>query len=592
MKAIIALYQEVLAVLPDGARRFINIYSSLLAFLAIFDAAALALLALIIGPLSTGSAVVLPLIGELDNTGVVWVIVAVCALMITKGVLSVLLLWWATRRIAKYEVIIGDRLFRAYISAPWVQRLRKNSTEIQRFTDGSVDITISGFILPGATLLGEAVSLITVIAVLAVVQPLIAVVTMVYLALVGAVLYFWVARHARIAGAVNLKYTLRTSRLIIEMVGAMKELTLRNKNDEVADIVTASRRHSSRARANVQFLAQVPRFVLESGIVGGFLVVGGAGFFLGGISLAITAVALFALAGFRMAPSVIRFQSVMSQMLSSAPHPRAVLAEIKEAEEGSADGRARPTLPLPATPRILRVEGVTFRYSPDSPPAVDNVSLEIAFGSTVAFVGESGSGKSTMIDLLIGLVEPNEGRITIDGVDLNEVIKDWRSRIGYVPQDVSLLDGTIAQNVSLTWSDAWDSDAVRQALGQAQLGAFVDARADGLNGSVGERGLALSGGQKQRLGIARALYAEPLILVMDEATSALDTQTEAAVSEAIGTLSGRMTRILVAHRLATVQHADQIFFMSAGKLVGAGTFAQLVGSVPEFARQARLAGLA
>jgi ABC-type multidrug transport system fused ATPase/permease subunit len=577
---------------PAGGKRFLNTYAWLLASLAIFDAGALGLLALVIGPLSVGSTVVLPLIGPLDTLGVVWTVVAICVLMVAKGAFAVLVTWWATRRIPRYEVAIGDRLLRAYLSAPWRDRLRKNSNDIMRFADGGVDISVNTFVLPGATLLGEGVSLIVVVATLAVVQPALALVTLLYLLLLGAVLYFWIARHARQAGEANIASSIRTSRLIIEIISALKEVTLRNKEVEVADVVEKTRSLSARARANIYFLGQLPRYALEAGLIGGFLVIGGVGYVIGGFDQALTAVALFALAGFRVAPSIIRFQSVVSVMISVADYPRHVLAELTEAEAGSSAIAIRPSRDVPDDPQAIQLDRVTFSYGQAAEPAVRDVSLEIPIGSTVAFVGASGSGKSTMVDLLLGLLEPDSGTVALDGIPLAELRTAWRARVGYVPQEVAIFDASVAQNVALTWGDGFDRDRVQRALEQAQLWDLVSAREGGIDGRVGERGLALSGGQRQRLGIARALYAEPLVLVMDEATSALDTQTESQVTSAIRGLGGGITKIIVAHRLATIMHSDYIFFMRDGELVGKGTFDELIAEIPDFAIQAQLAGLA
>lgn len=590
MKQVLALYREVISAMPAGGGRFMWTYSWLLASLALFDGLALGMLALVLAPIASGTQLVLPMVGEVSSAGFIWIIAGICVVLVVKSVLAALVTWWATRRIPRYEVGMGDRLLRAYLAAPWRDRLRKNSTDIMRFSDSGVDATINGFLMPGATLLGELVTLIVVIGTLAVVQPVLAATTLVYLLLLAAVLFFWIARHARLAGEVNIEYSLRTSRLILEMIAALKEVTLRNKENEVADTVVVSRTLSARARANITFLGELPRFALEAGLVGGFVLIGGVGYVMGGAEQAVTAVGLFALAGFRVAPSVIRFQSVVSRMIAAAEFPRQVLAELKEAERGVAES-SPGVLTVPESPQMIRFDQVTFRYTDQAPPAVDAVSIEIPFGSTVALVGVSGSGKSTMVDLLLSLLEPSEGSIAVDGIPLKDMRTSWRSRVGYVPQEVAIFDATIAQNVALSWGDDYDEGRVRRALERAQLWDMVEARAGGINARAGERGLALSGGQRQRLGIARALYVEPLVLVMDEATSALDTKTEAQVTEAIQAIDTQVTKVIVAHRLATIQGADQVFFMRDGKVAGRGSFTELVEQQPEFAAQARLAGL-
>jgi ABC-type multidrug transport system fused ATPase/permease subunit len=592
VRSIIRLYREVLSVLPASARRFLLIYMIALAALSLLDGAALGLLAAATAPILTGSDLVLPIIGTVSEIGLVIMLGLVCALIVLKSVLAVLMMWGATRRFANYEYEIGRRLFESYIHAPWTERLKRNSAELVRLTDTTVATTISNFLLPGASLLGEFSTFFVILAVLAIAQPIMAAVAFAYLMVIGAVLFFWVTGRSRAAGRANQAHSVRNVRLLTEMVAALKEVTLRNKLEEVGSVVQANRRFMTRARANIQFLGQVPRYVLESAIIGGVVVVGITGAITdGGVAGMLTAVAIFGLAGFRLAPSLVRFQNVVSLVSSSQPGAAAVIEEIRAVEKASLHLVDRPSRPLAEHPKELRFESVSFRYADDAPDAVRDLELQIAMGSRVAFVGSSGAGKSTIVDLVLGLIEPTTGRVSIDGEDLRELSRSWRDRVGYVPQDVTLFDASVAQNVALTWTENYDRDLVRSALRQAQLLDIVESREGGIDAPVGERGLTLSGGQRQRLGIARALYTRPLVLVMDEATSALDTATEAAVGKAIRALHGKTTLISVAHRLATIRDADRIYFMSEGRIAASGTFDELVAAVPEFAVQAALAGL-
>jgi ABC-type multidrug transport system fused ATPase/permease subunit len=582
----------VLRILPPQAKPFLIIYSVTLGMLAILDAIAVALLAVVIGPILSNSPVDLPIIGQVDDQGLILLLGLVCVLIMSKSVIAVVLLWGATRRFARYELDLGSRLFETYVAASWTERLKRNSADLVRLTDNSVAVVIAGLLLPGATLLGEAMSFVAVLGVLAIAQPTVALISLLYLGFIGAMLYFWVTRRSREAGAVTLRYSLRTSRLITEMIGALKEITLRDRLGAIGDVVRANRWHSARARGNAVFLKEVPRYVLEAGIIGGFLLVGVTGFLTGGTTGAITAVALFGLAGFRIAPSIVRFQSVVNQVQMAAPHAERVLDEIARSERTAGRGiDERDTATPPDPPREMVFERVSFRYSPEADDAVREVGLTLPFGSVAALVGASGAGKSTMVDLMLGLLSPSEGTVTVDGIPLDQVTRWWRSRVAYVPQEVSLFDSTVAQNVALTWSADFDRERVREALAMAQLLDVIEEREGGIDAPIGERGLALSGGQRQRLGIARALYAQPLVLVLDEATSALDTRTEAAVAAAIAELRGSTTVVSVAHRLSTVKNADTIFFMSGGRLVGAGPFDELAATVPEFAQQVKLAGL-
>lgn len=592
MRELFSVFRDALAVFPAGGRRFVLVYGWSLASLALLDVAALGLLAALIGPVAAGQPVILPFIGELDTTGLVLAVLLICILMVLKSVLAVAITKWGVRRIARYEVAIGDRLFRGYINAPWITRLRRNSADMLQFSDSGVNATVNSFVMPGSTLISEAVSLFAVIATLAVAQPLLALLTLLYMFALGGLLHFWSAKRARAVGETYLDAAVRTGRFVLEIVGAMKEVTLRNKEDVVSEVVKKSRTRTATARAEMAFLQGIPRYALEAGLVGGFVLVGGIGYLAGGVEQAISAIALFGLAGFRIAPSVVRAQTVVSGMISNLPIAKRLLDEMSDTELAAQAATSQTVVSVPDEARRISFEKVSFRYARDDEPAIRDVSFDIELGSTVALVGESGAGKSTIVDLILGLVEPSDGRVVLDGIPLSDMRHAWRERVAYVPQEVALFDATIAQNVALTWSDDADPDRVRVALERAHLWDVVEGRYGGIDAKIGERGLALSGGQRQRLGIARALYNDPLILVMDEATSALDTKTESAVTDSISDLQSEVTVIVVAHRLSTIKHSDRIFFLRKGEVAGSGTFKELVAQFPDFAEQAQLAGLA
>ncbi|WP_024475666.1 ABC transporter ATP-binding protein [Arthrobacter sp. CAL618] len=598
MKSLIQINKQLLAVLPDSARQFLIRFAILSSLLSLIDVVALGLIAIVMSSIITGNSVQLGPFGTIESVpDYITVLAIFCTLVIIKSALNVLLLRFATSRFASHEVAIGDRLLAAYMRAPWVDRLKRNSAELVRSVDSGVSITVSGVLMPSMTLAGEIVSVLAVLVVLFVSNWITATTAVIYLGLVAVLLSRVISRRAVANGRRNRQFSFKTVRLLTEAVGALKEVTLKGATDDVERAVHSNRIHSSRARAMATFLSQVPRFVLESALIGGFMLVGAIGMLtspegVDPVTNALAAVALFGVAGFRIIPSLTRFQAILSMVHSSTPFAEQVLTDIRESEARAKEQDEPDQAELPAGVPDVVLKNVNFSYPNTEAPALNELNLTIPAGSRVAVVGASGAGKSTLIDLLLGLLLPSSGEVLIGGIPMRKVLHSWRSRVGYVPQEVSLFDASIAQNVALTWDpDQVDPDRVRRALKRAQMLDAVEARPDGIFGAAGERGMALSGGQRQRLGIARGLYADPAILVLDEATSALDTTTEAAVTKAIRNLAGSVTTITVAHRLSTIRDSDIVFFFADGRLAAQGTFSEVVSQMPDFAEQAALAGL-
>ena len=592
MGHIFRTLRRLLPFLPSSARTFLAVFGVVSSLLAIIDVVALMLLALTLAASVTGQDIVLPVIGTIAADQVLWLILILAVVVIAKSAANVWLQWIATRRFASYELSVGQELFGAYIRSSWTDRISRNSAQIVQMSDSGIANVIAGFLLPVTTLPGLVVTSIGVVGVIVVAQPITALVTIVYLGGIAVLQYFVLSGKTRQAARVARDSSLRVATLISGMVASLKEITLRGKADEVSEVIRINRRHTAQARANAGFLAAVPRFIFDAAIIGGFVIVGGAAFLVGGIDAAISAVALFGIAGFRLVPSLTGFQSVITRTITSSPYVDAVIADVEASKKFLADQEVLGKQPLPGDPKVLELSDVSFTFPGSTEPAVRDVALRIPMGTTVGIAGSSGAGKSTLVDLLLGLLTPTRGSIRIDGLVLEDVLQAWRTHVGYVPQEVTLFDGTIAQNIALTWGDDIDVVRVEEAARRAQLWDVIAQRADGLRTQVGERGLTLSGGQRQRLGIARALYSDPLILVLDEATSALDTKTEADVAEAIRSLRGDVTVIAVAHRLSTIRESDQILFMQDGTVAASGTFDEVVAANPAFAAQAKLAGLA
>ena len=594
MKQLLRTVRDILPLLPSGSRQFLILFAILSGALAILDIAAIGLIAIVLGPMVAKTETSMPLIGTIGQDQYVPILIVVASLIVLKSLLAVLLQWFATRRFARFELDISRQLLTSFFRLPWTERIQRNSTEIVRSTDVGVATTVAGVLIPFAQLFGEVCTFTAVFAVLIVAQPAMAAVSIVYFAIVGGILLRWVVRKSVQAGRVNRNFSTRSVRLLAEMIHSLKEVTLRGITDEVTELVLGVRQSSAQARANMSFLSVVPRYILEIALIGGFILAAGVGYLTGGADGAISAVALFGIAGFRMVPSLTRFQAIMSQTSASIPFAQTAIEDIRagQAYINARELEEANTKPIAAGATSLDLIDVSFRYPKASRDAVSGVSVRIPFGTSVAIVGASGSGKTTLVDMLLGLMEPSAGRIEVGGDPLPAVLADWRSRVGYVPQEVSLFDATVAQNVALSWDPATvDEEQVVRALSQAQVLDIVQDRELGVHASIGERGIGLSGGQRQRVGIARALYTDPQVLVLDEATSALDTGTEAAVSDAIGHLRGQVTVIVVAHRLATIRHSDIVCFMRDGELVAHGTFDEVVAAVPDFAYQAQLAGL-
>jgi len=438
-------------------------------------------------------------------------------------------------------------------------------------------------------------SLLLVLAVgLFLVDPTTAIGTFIIFSMIGYLLYRFMHVRASSLGVESSELNIKSNEKIVEVFASYRESVVRNRRDYYAREISKLRFSLANTSAEISFLPYVSKYVIETSVVLGALLIGITQFFLQDATHAITTLAIFLAAGSRIAPAVLRVQQGSIQIRNSLGQAKPTLDLLDALSDSTIIENVDDTLDLIHTGfrSEITVDGVTFTYPNNSAPAIKNISLKIEPGSLVAFVGSSGAGKTTMIDVLLGVLNPNQGMVLISGLPPLEAVAKWPGAISYVPQDIVIAAGSIRENVALGYpSEVATDELVLSALKVADLDEFLLDLPEGLDNLVGERGAKISGGQRQRLGIARAMFTRPHLLVLDEATSALDGETEASISEAIHELRGSTTVVMIAHRLSTVRNADMVVYLSEGKILATGTFDEVRNAVPDFDRQAKLMGL-
>jgi ABC-type multidrug transport system fused ATPase/permease subunit len=439
------------------------------------------------------------------------------------------------------------------------------------------------------------ISLLLVLGVgLFVFDPLIAIQTVLIFVAIAFVLYMLLQNRARVLSEEQYKYSVVGNEQLLESMNSYREIFVRNRRDYYAKENEYVREKLSRIYAETTFMPNISKYAIEITVVVGSFAITGIQFALQDATRAIATLTLFLAAGSRIAPAVLRVQQGAIQIRSNI-------------------GTALPTLDLwdqllaseelPKSPDhvdyshegfvgSISLDNVSLQYPDKIEWALRNISLDISPGSIVALVGPSGAGKTSLVDVLLGAIIPTEGEIRISNLSPIESITNWPGALAYVPQDVIISNTSIQENVSLGFPlEVVDELRVLEALEIAQLKGFALSLEDGIKTRVGERGTQISGGQRQRLGIARAMFTKPKLLVLDEATSSLDGETESQISQAINSLKGSVTVVLIAHRLSTVRDADLVVYMDQGRIVATGSFEEVRAAVPDFDRQAQVMGL-
>ena len=407
------------------------------------------------------------------------------------------------------------------------------------------------------------------------------------------VLHRFVNKSAAKVGEIVAVSSAHLNRKILDSWLVYREILLAQKVEKILQSTLSTRMEIAKGKARLSFLPSLSKYIFELFIVVSALAVSALQILRNGISEAISSFILVVAASSRLLPAVLRLQGnliAIKQSIGVAFYTRQILSDINSTEydSNSIDLANSPTKEFNAR---VTVDKLDFTYPNSSKPAICDVTFSISPGSFTAITGPSGSGKSTLVDLVLGFLNPTSGFVLVNDLDPMKARKIWPGKISYVPQDVQIFEGSIAENISLATGREYEKDLLHECLNLSGLTEDISNLVEGVDTLVGERGLKLSGGQKQRLGIARALYGKPELIVFDEATSSLDSITENQITRNVYRNLSNRTVIVIAHRLSTVMRADTVLYFKEGRLLASGTFEHLKQSVPEFLEQAELSGL-
>ncbi|MDI5934373.1 ABC transporter ATP-binding protein [Halomonas kalidii] len=499
--------------------------------------------------------------------------------------LAALFAMYTTWRLSLYSAQVGaelsSRLYRYYLHQPWLFHSGVNTSRLISKVSQEVQRTTSKIINPCMHLNAKLVMVSLMTVGIFVYNPVVAlsgvlIFTAAYLLLYKTVRRFLIANGRRVSKAQAKRFKLMT-----EGFGGIKDLLFLHRQKSFTSRFDNASNSVARGMGVTQGLSDAPRYAIElvafASVI--LLVLYLLNLYEGNLGAILPALSIYALAGFKMLPAFQRIYSSISQIRGNLAAYEAIREDLlashasELADAVPPDEQVTPLVPE----RTIVLQDVVFDYPGKKDLALDGLTLTIPANQMVGLVGASGSGKSTAVDLLLGLIQPQQGQVLIDDVPLTqENLHCWQAGVGFVPQQIFLADASVLENVAFGIERfRIDEERVREALRMAQLDDLIDKLPHGIEERIGERGVQLSGGQRQRIGIARALYQQARVLVLDEATSALDGITERRVMDDIQRLAGNMTIVLVAHRLTTVKDCDIIYMIEAGQVTDSGTYQEL-----------------
>jgi len=530
---------------------------------------------------------------ELNRFNINFLVVGVTLFFLFKSLTSVLMIRNTNRFLTSVAVKNSSELAASLFSKN-ISNIQQHSSQQYAYSLGIGMNSIFLEILGGFLIIFvEIFLLVVLLVVLAMFNLVLTLILIAYFGLVVFLMQFSLSKISLRSGKMRVRSEVASSQIIQESIFSFRELYVSGEINSALAKYKLVRKDAGNAYADSQWVGILPKYTLETFLLLGAALIYSLAKVLFDNSNPALFIPLYLIAGLRMLPSMLRIQAALGNVkggTGNSMHTFELLSDNQDSCENSHFPGLSGEVGSEFVPDIV-LKSVSFDYPSTNENAISGVNLTIAYGSHLALVGPSGAGKSTLVDLMLGGRRTKTGLITISGIEPRDAIYRWPNEIRYVPQTVGLFDSSVAENVALRKLISKEEELqVIRALEFAHLEEII-VRSGGIHSNIGERGLKLSGGQRQRLGIARAMFSNPKLIILDEATSALDADTEETITQLIKGLHGVTTVITIAHRLSTIRMADQIAYMDSGRILATGTFDQLRTNLPEFDRQARLMGL-
>ena len=519
---------------------------------------------------------------------------AAAVILISRTLISVIFTRKTLFFLSRRGAILTTNLVSKLLSEPLIKIQQNTSQDLVFALTTGVNAITLGILGTGVILISD-LSLLLVMGIgLFAVDPVIAFISATSFSGIAILIYKMMHSRAENLGKEESAVSIKSNEMIIEVLASYRESVVRNRRDYYAREIGKLRWRNSTVLAELAFMPNISKYVIESTVVLGALAISAAQFIMQDAAHAIATLAVFLAAGTRIAPAILRVQQGALQIKSSFGAATPTLNLINLLKDSNPLPEVVDSIEVTHQGFVPKIEisNVCLKYPGKTDYALKDISINITPGTTVAIVGPSGGGKTSLVDVILGVIKPTSGQVLISDNEPLNAISIWPGAIGYVPQDVVLVTGTIRQNVALGFPESEaNDDVVSKSLAIAKISEFIKSQELGIEVQVGERGAKLSGGQRQRIGVARALFTNPKLLVLDEATSALDGETEAGITDSIQSLRGSTTVIMIAHRLSTIRDVDQVIYMENGEVVCTGKFEEVRKLVPNFDSQANLMGL-